>query len=162
MLITVADRADLQEILELQYLCYREEGQIYQDYIIPPLKQTLQEVEQEFEKQRVFLKIVDNGRIIATVRAYEQDGTCRIGKLCVHPDYQNRGIGKSMLKAIEDRFNTCRRYELFTGESSSKNLLLYEKLGYQVYSTVPFDDILTLKYLEKINVREEADNVCQL
>jgi ribosomal protein S18 acetylase RimI-like enzyme len=84
------------------------------------------------------------------VRGYERDGTCYIGRLIVHPDCQNRGIGTQLLRAIEAHFNAARRYELFTSEKSARNLYLYRKSGYQTCRTAKLSDKVTLVYLEKI------------
>lgn len=40
--ITRAERCDLQQILDLQYLAYRSEAELLNDFRIPPLLQTLQ------------------------------------------------------------------------------------------------------------------------
>ena len=42
-----ADKADLQKILELQYLAYQSEAQLFGDKNIPPLMQTLSDIEAE-------------------------------------------------------------------------------------------------------------------
>ncbi|WP_354003109.1 GNAT family N-acetyltransferase [Coprobacter tertius] len=39
-----------------------------------------------------------------------------IGKLIVHTDYQNKGIGKALMIEIEKKFSSCSKYLLFTGE----------------------------------------------
>lgn len=85
------------------------------------------------------------------MRGYEQDGTCFIGRLIVHPDCQNRGIGTQLLRAIEAHFGAVQRYELFTSQRSTRNLYLYQKLGYHTFSTERLTDNVTLDYLEKIN-----------
>lgn|GEM_PF-1324600 len=60
------------------------------NFSIPPLKQTLNEVEQEFENG-VFLNAVDDHDIIiGSVRAYAENGTLHIGKLIVHPNSQGQ------------------------------------------------------------------------
>lgn len=117
-----------KDILALQKLAYKAEAEIYGDYSIPPLLQTLDELTEETKKS-IILKYIDNGKIVGSVRAFKKDGTCYIGKLIVHPDYQNKGIGKKLMAAIEKHFEgLC--YELFTGHLSEKNLTIYEKLGY--------------------------------
>ena len=86
-IIKKAERVDLQEILQLQYLAYQSEAALFGSRDIPPLKQTLDEVIEEFNSG-VILKMVDeNGVIIGSVRAKEIDGTVYIGKLIVHPDH---------------------------------------------------------------------------
>lgn len=147
MEIAEAVKNDLSEILALQKLAYQSEARIYNDFCIPPLVQTLPELEAEAEST-VLLKAVESGRIIGSVRAYEKDGACCIGRLIVHPERQNRGIGAKLLTAAEKCFEGMR-YELFTGHLSEKNLAFYEKHGYKRYKTEMVTDGLQFIYLEK-------------
>jgi len=148
MLIEPAQPADAPQVLALQKLAYLSEAEISQDYTIPPLTQTLEEIEREFQTRTV-LKVVLDGKIIGSVRAYLQEGTCYIGRLIVHPDFQNRGIGAKLLRAIEERFAQAGRYELFTGEKSERNLYFYQKWGYRIFRKEELTDKVTLVYLEK-------------
>ncbi len=86
--------------------------------------------------------------IIGSVRANDQDGTCYIGKLIVHPNHQNKGIGKMLMNAIEGLFQKSR-YELFTGSKSEKNIALYEKLGYKAFKESLITSDFSLVYLDK-------------
>lgn len=143
-----ADKIDAKEILELQKLAYQSEAELYNDYNIPPLLQTLDELISQF-KENVFLKIVQKNAIIASVRAYQDNGTCYIGRLIVHPDYQNMGIGKLIMKDMEALFKDCQRYELFTGSKSNKNIQFYEKLGYSIFKSDPIAEGIEFVYFEK-------------
>jgi ribosomal protein S18 acetylase RimI-like enzyme len=148
MFIEPAQLADAPEILALQKLAYLSEAEITQDYTIPPLTQTLEEIEREFQTRTV-LKVILDGKIIGSVRAYLQEGTCYIGRLIVHPDFQNQGIGAKLLRELEGRFADARRYELFTGEKSERNLYFYQKLGYRIFRKEELTDKVTLMFLEK-------------
>ena len=148
--IEEANLADAAEILALQKLAYISEAEAINDFTIAPLHQTREEIQIEFENQ-VFLKVVREGKIVASVRGYVQSGTCYIGKLIVHPLAQNQGIGTRLLQAIEERFADAQRFELFTGWKSMKNLYLYEKLGYERFKEVRVSEKLTLIYLQKFN-----------
>ncbi|MBE0466469.1 MAG: GNAT family N-acetyltransferase [Candidatus Desulforudis sp.] len=139
---------DAEEILALQQLAYLSEAELYDEYTIPPLVETLEEIRREFART-CFLKAVVNGRIVGSVRACAKDGTCHIGRLIVHPEYQNRGLGARLMRAIENAFGSCRRFELFTGHRSAKNLYLYGKLGYTVCGERRITDRLRLVYLAK-------------
>jgi ribosomal protein S18 acetylase RimI-like enzyme len=150
MLIEAANVKDAQAILDLQKLAYQSEAAIWNDYTIPPLMQSLEEMEQDFQKQDV-LKATLDGKIIGSVRGYIRDGTCYIGRLIVHPDCQNRGIGTQLMKAIEGRFANANRYELFTGERSERNIYLYQKLGYQIFRSEQLTDRVIIVYMEKHN-----------
>jgi ribosomal protein S18 acetylase RimI-like enzyme len=154
MTIERATLPDAEEILSLQKLAYRNEAEIYNDFSIPPLLQTLEEVRKDFENQ-VFLKTARDGKIVGSVRAFLREETCYIGRLIVHPDFQNQGIGKELMNGIEETFKEARRFELFTGHRSEKNLHLYEKLGYRVFKTVKANERLTIVFLEKIKLSKE-------
>ena len=150
MEIKTATTEDLCLILALQKLAYRSEAAIYGDYTIPPLIQTQEEIEADFRDQ-VYFKALLNGTLIGSVRGYLKDGTCYIGRLIVHPDHQNQGIGSQLIAAIETHFNQAQRFELFTGEKSERNLYLYRKLGYKVYKPHQLSNLVTLLFLEKQN-----------
>ena len=130
--IEKADSADAEAILALQKLAYKDEAKIYGDFQIPPLLETLEEVRSKFATHLI-LKASANGKLVGSVRAHSAEGTCHISRLAVHPDFQNRGIATQLLLETEQCFPLCRRFELFTGERSLKNIRLYEKLGYKRY-----------------------------
>lgn len=149
MKIQEANKKDLKKILNLQYIAYQTEAQLLNNPNIPPLKETIEEVEKEFENG-IFLKVVDDGCIIiGSVRAYSKDNSLYIGKLMVHPDFQGRGIGTKLIKEIEE---ICphQRYELFSSSKSIRNIKLYEKLGYRIFKEETTPGNLKLIYLEKI------------
>lgn len=141
---------DAPAILTLQKLCYQSEAAVYNDYHIPPLTQTLEELRSEFESH-VFLKALDDGAIIGSVRARLQKDTCSIGRLIVHPGFQGRGIGTELMAQIEGRFPDAARYELFTGDKSEKNIKLYGALGYREFTRKSLTPRVTIVYMEKTN-----------
>ena len=62
MLIQRATESDAKEILALQKLAYISEAEIYNDFTIQPLHQTLNEITSGIEMQYV-LKCVMNGKM---------------------------------------------------------------------------------------------------
>lgn len=148
MIIEKAEQKDLQIILDLQYLAYQSEARLFHNPDIPPLTQTLAQVESEYEKGIVLKAVDENNEIIGSVRAYFDEGTVYIGKLMVHPEMQGQGIGTQLLLAMENEFPK-QRYELFTSSKSKKNMELYEKLGYKIFSKKQIDDELEFVYFEK-------------
>ncbi|MDI6764102.1 MAG: GNAT family N-acetyltransferase [Thermodesulfobacteriota bacterium] len=148
MMIERAVTDDAEEILSLQKIAYQSEAEIYDDFTITPLTQTLEEIKKDFESH-VFLKAVTGGKIIGSVRAFVKEGTCYVGRLIVHPDFQNQGIGTQLMNRIEEVFKGDQRFEIFTGHKSERNLYLYEKLGYKRFKTLMASEKLTIVYLEK-------------
>ena len=51
--------------------------------------------------------------------------------------------------AIEKRFDSVRRYELYTGQKSEKNIALYARLGYREFERKPQSTKVMLICLEK-------------
>jgi ribosomal protein S18 acetylase RimI-like enzyme len=155
--IEQASLEDAEMILQLQMRAYLSEAEIYNDYSIPPLTQSFNEIKQEFS-QLVFLKAIqkgkdaeDNIKMIGSVRGYHEKGTVFIGGLIVEPESQNKGIGSRLIHSIEQRHELADRYELFTGHKSERNLHLYQKLGYHEFKRVPVNDWLAMVFLEKYN-----------
>ncbi|QJC50503.1 GNAT family N-acetyltransferase [Paenibacillus albicereus] len=147
-MIEQARQEDLPEILTLQRLAYLSEAALYDGMAIPPLTQTLEELERDHQEGIVLIAVEDGG-IVGSVRA-ERDGDCvRIGKLIVHPSAQNRGIGTRLMEAAERLWPDAARAELFTGHRSEKNLAFHRKLGYVTFDERRVDERLTLIYMEK-------------
>ena len=148
--ILQANRDDLETILQLQKDCYITEAEIYNDYDIQPLLQDLKSLENEFENAVILIGVIE-GEIVGSVRGFLDNETAYIGKLIVKKDFQNNGIGRLLLDAIESTFQKSIRFELFTGFKSQKNLYLYNKLGYKEFKHQIINDNLELIYLEKRN-----------
>lgn len=148
MNILQACESDLNEILALQYAAYQSEAELLNKPDIPPLTQTLADLQAELAKQ-IFLKTVDDtGKIVGSVRCFSDGDTVYVGKLIVKPEFQNRGIGTNLLLEVEKIFPN-KRYELFTSNKSRKNISLYERLGYKIFAEKIIAKDLTFVYLEK-------------
>ncbi len=146
--ISKARQEDLQEILQLQYLAYQSEAALFDNKDIPPLRQTISEVVEEYHKG-IILKMVDeNNLIIGSVRANEKEGTVYVGKLMVHPDYRHRGYGTRLLNEIE-QYYPKKRLELFTSTRSVDNIRLYQRQGYQEFERKAIDEELEFVYMVK-------------
>ncbi|MFZ3147462.1 MAG: GNAT family N-acetyltransferase [Methanothrix sp.] len=145
------DRAsidDAAEILALQKPAYQSEARLNDDWTIPPLTQTLPEIMSEFET-KVFLKAMCVDKIIGSVRAALDSGTCQVGRLIVHPDYQGKGIGTMLMNRIEAAFPYAERFELFTGTKSIHNIRFYRRLGYRECREEELSPKVRLLFMEK-------------
>lgn len=149
MLIETADVNDAEAILKLQRAAYQSEAKLYNDFEIPPLIETLSQLKTLFANH-IFLKATVDAKIVGSVRANLHNGSCHIGRLIVDPEYQNRGIGTQLLAEIERKYPACRRFELFTGIKSQRNIRLYEKAGYKAFKTQSVSNKLSLICFEKV------------
>lgn len=139
---------DAAAILQLQKLAYQSEAKIYNDFSIPPLTQTLDELKDEFA-QKFFLKAEFENTIVGSVRGYQACETCYIERLAVHPNFQRQGIGTKLMEQIELQFEQTKRFELFTGHRSNHNIILYQRLGYAVFKTKEITQNLAFVFMEK-------------
>jgi ribosomal protein S18 acetylase RimI-like enzyme len=149
--VCVAVLADAPAILALQRLAYQSEARLYNDWNIPPLTQTLEQLQEEFRASTV-LKAVVGAALLGSVRARIADGTVHIGRLVVEPAAQRQGIGSALLRAVESVFPSAKRYELFTGSLSEGNIRLYRSHGYVVTHHHVVSSGVTLVFMSKSNV----------
>ncbi|WP_329276833.1 GNAT family N-acetyltransferase [Streptomyces sp. NBC_00691] len=158
--ISAADAADAEHILKLQYLCYQSEAELYGDWSIEPLTQSLDGLRAELDEGHGLVARLGD-EVVASVRArLDDDGTVRIAKLIVHPRMRRHGLGGRLLDGIERHFAgtaepaarpapSPKRFQLFTGHRSEGNLRLYRRKGYAQVSTRELGPRLTLVTLEK-------------
>lgn len=149
MIVVRAEKRDLQKILDLQYLAYQSEARLFDSQDIPPLRQILTDVENEYRKGIILKALDEDKTIIGSVRAFCDNGTVYIGKLMVHPSKQGQGIGTRLLLEMEKQYPN-QRYELFTSTKSVKNIALYQKLGYKIFDEEQVTEELRFVYMEKV------------
>ena len=153
---------DASSILNLQKKAYQTEAEIYQDWNIPPLNQTLDELKGEFKDQCILKAVMNTEKnylkTVGSVRAIEEGDVIQIGRLMVDPEFQGLGIGKKLLDAIE-RIYPERRLELFTGHLSLDNLRLYQKLGYVFFKEKQIHQNLKFIYLYKLSAYKDSQTL---
>jgi ribosomal protein S18 acetylase RimI-like enzyme len=88
-------------------------------------------------------------KIIGSVRATLDSGTCQIGRLIVHPYCQGKGIGTLLMGEIEAAFSSAERFELFTGIKSINNIRLYQRIGYREYREEDLSPNVRIVFMEK-------------
>lgn len=148
--IVKAKRKDAEEILRLQKLAYQSEAELYNDWQLPALTQSLDSLKKEFSTN-IILKAVIDKRIIGSVRATAEVDCYKIGRLIVHPDYQKQGIGSALLEKIESMNISSKVFQLFTGSKSLGNIRFYEKSGYKIYGSKTLSEKVELVFMEKYN-----------
>jgi ribosomal protein S18 acetylase RimI-like enzyme len=147
--ISRASLSDAEAILALQKLAYQSEARFYDDWTLPPLTQEIGSLREEIGASLVLKATVAGDRLVGSVRARIEDGTALVGRLVVHPEFQRRGIGSKLLRAIEEACLDATKFELFTGSRSVASLRLYRRHGYTITRTEPVSPTLSLTYLEK-------------
>jgi len=149
MIILPACEFDLPQIFALQKAAFESEARLVENWDIPPLTQTLENLVEEW-RTGVILKALDGQTLVGTVRARTTEDTVHIGRLAVLPQWQGRGCGSALMTAILSATKAAR-YELFTSAKSERNLRLYQKLGFVPYKKAQTANEVELVWLEKIS-----------
>ncbi|MCW5951071.1 MAG: GNAT family N-acetyltransferase [Propionibacteriaceae bacterium] len=140
-IIVALGHDDAGEILTLQRAAYVTEAAAHRDFDLPPLTQTLADLEDELADPAVLaLGIRDNGRLIGAVRLRLSGPVVDLGRLTVAPDRQGEGIGTRLLLHAETVNPGVREMHLFTGEHSTANIRLYTRHGYRETSRTAAGD----------------------
>lgn len=150
VIITRASRDDAEEILALIRRAFAPAAILYDDPLLPPLAESLEEHRARYDTHVVLKATTPDGTIVGTVQGTQRaDGACYVARLAVDPAMQGRGVGKALTRAIEAEFPAASRYELFTGHRNESSLRLYASLGYSEVRRERESDRLTLVWLEK-------------
>lgn len=139
--------ADAGEVLTVQRAAFVTEAQIYGTADMPPLTQTLQELEAELAAGSGLTARI-RGRLVGAIRFVEDRDLLLIGRIAIAPDMQGEGIGRLLLHAAEER-SSASTAELFTGSLSTANLRLYRDCGYEESERVPDGDGTEQVFLRK-------------
>lgn len=150
LIVQFARAENAPALLDLQRAAFQQEAELYQDWSIPPLQETLAQLEADMAQQ-VFLVAINHldQAIVGSVRLRLDGTTAFIGRLAVHPRFQRQGVGGVLMCSAERHFLEARRFELFTGDRSIGNLAFYGRCGYKPFRRQRISDKVTLVYLEK-------------
>ena len=137
-LIEPATRSDAGELMTLMRACWSQVAIEEQAVDIPALHESLEEVVGNIAAWDTYV-VRSGGRLVGSVRGRlgpGPDGTGEwwdIGRLCVAPDLQGRGLGRVLLEHIERVAPAeASTYWLFTGANARRNQRFYKKAGYRL------------------------------
>lgn len=149
LVIRKALKEDLPVILNIQKRAFIVQAELYDAYDIPPMIETIEDIDLSSEKLIVLVAEVD-GTIVGSIRVVFGEEEAEIKRLSVIDKFQGRGIGRKLLSEAEKNCGGVSRIWLFTGGQSYENINLYKKAGYRPFKEEHWKDNFTLIYLDKI------------
>lgn len=123
---------DAAELHALQNAAYKSEADSEQKHL-PDLHQSLETVRSELSDPDVlcFGLRDEQGALVAAIRSFVAAETATVGRLCVHPEKQGRGLATHLLGEIERHVpDRIREVQIFTAEDALASRHFYSKLGY--------------------------------
>jgi GNAT superfamily N-acetyltransferase len=153
-LIQPAIAADAAIIHAIQMRAFAEEGRLSETSQIPPLTEDVAAITLHIRTQTV-LTVRDGEQIIGTARGLLDGAVCTIRGVSVEPTYQGRGIGASLLRAVEQAHPDAERFELTTNTLVPGNVAFYERRGYKVFELTQYGEKIVLAQMRKIASAEK-------
>jgi tRNA (guanine37-N1)-methyltransferase len=129
--VALARRADMGELLTLQWACFE-----------PALHEPLDVLTADVLGSTTFVMRV-SGRLVGTVRCQllEDGNVWHLSLLMVAPDLRRRGYGGWLLRHAEQAApGTVTTYRLFTAANKPDNQRWYRRAGYRLRGTKPGDE----------------------
>lgn len=151
--ISRARAADAPVLLDLQLRAFAEEGRRSGSNEIPPLTESLSEIVEHIASQTALIATED-GRIVGAIRGIVSGSACMIRALIVEPAHQGRGIGSSLLNALEESLPDVTRFDLITNTLMEGNVPFYERHGYRVAELSRYSEKVTLAHMRKVVERD--------
>jgi N-acetylglutamate synthase-like GNAT family acetyltransferase len=142
-------RTDAEELLNLQKLSHEDKALAYDDYMISPMTDSLEDMTEEMNR-KVILKASTGNMIVGAIRGYRIDSSCRVERLCINPRYRHKGIGKRLLVELESRFPSLE-YQVVIGERCKEAITFFERQGFVRYDLQQLSDNVAVVYLKKVN-----------
>nr|WP_264086419.1 GNAT family N-acetyltransferase [Amycolatopsis lexingtonensis] len=119
-------------MLVLQRCCWVQEALLNDTLAIPALHESLEDV-RDWTKTWSAWTLREDHRLIGAVRARLEADRWELGRLMVAPDFAGRGLGRRLLAHAEAQAPTeARRFALFTGARSTRNITMYQRAGYRL------------------------------
>jgi ribosomal protein S18 acetylase RimI-like enzyme len=139
---------EAQTMLEIQRRAFAEEARRCGTQDIPPMTEPLDSLLDHI-RSHTALTARDGATIVGCVRGIVLDGVCTIRALVVEPAHHGRGIGTSLLRALEAAVGCVTRFDLTTNTVMEGNVPFYERHGYRVTGLTRFGEVATLAQMSK-------------
>lgn len=122
---------DAQEVIVLQRCCWVDEALANRTLDIAALHES-EDAVRTWLREWTAVGLWRDGRLLGMARGIRNGREWEIGRLAVAPGFRGKGVGRWLLRHIEQaKPATCDRQTLSTGSQSLHNISLYESEGYE-------------------------------
>lgn len=154
--LMLAKTGDEELIHNMKYHSFLPLYQRYRDEETSPVKESINKVASQLKSDTTDYYIITLDSVpVGAVRVVNdgienEEQLYRISPLFVLPEYQNMGIGYSVLQMLFAKYPNADKWRLSTIKQEFGNCHLYEKCGFTlVGSEVMINDKMTIVYYEK-------------
>ena len=144
--IDITNRKFAEEVLNIQIPSYKVEAEIIDFYEIPPLKDTVETLQQCRE---TFFGYYISEELCGAISIKVENDVMDIHRLIVHPKYFRKGIAKMLLDFIESHLEDIETIIVSTGSKNTPAVNFYEKNGFSKIGETRVNERLSLTSFKK-------------
>ncbi|MCS6287805.1 MAG: GNAT family N-acetyltransferase [Nitrospira sp.] len=150
ILIRPATEVDFEAILQVQREAFGEYATVYE--VSAWTTETLDSLREDAKEKRIFVAEAEEV-IVGSVRFWTVAGVCVIRLLSVNPAHQKLGVGKALIREIEQATTDTHKFYACTMLRTARNIQFFLNLGYKAETVLPnhyhhLDLICFAKYRE--------------
>jgi ribosomal protein S18 acetylase RimI-like enzyme len=127
--IDMALQPEALRVLELQRVSYQIEADLIGSIMIPPLRETLEELQSCAE---VFHGWFEDDRLLGFISHKLEENVLDIHRVAVHPDGFRRGIARQLLEFVLKLEPSAKRAIVQTGSLNVPACKLYLSFGFEI------------------------------
>ena len=116
-----------KEVLNIQIRSYNVEAEILDFYELPPLKDTVETLQQ---CEETFFGYYVNEELCGVISMKVDKGIIDIHRLMVHPKHFRKGIAKILLNFVESNIEDSKTIIVSTGSKNIPAVTFYLKNGF--------------------------------
>lgn len=154
--LILAKSGDEKLIHTMKYNSFLSLYERYRDEETNPVKEPIDKVVAQLKSETTNYYIIHfKSSPVGAVRIVNDgidngEQIYRISPLFIIPEYQNKGIGHSVINMILDKYDDADKWRLSTIKQEKRNCHLYEKCGFRLVGNEQIiNDKMTIVYYEK-------------
>ena len=146
--LEISDPQTASAVLDLQRQAYRVEADLIGSEGIPPLRETLEELQACGES---FLGAVVDGRLAGAISWRVDAATIDIHRLVVDPDHFRRGLATALVRSLLESESDASRAIVQTGAENEPAARLYLREGFQRVDEVSLDGLRVARFAKDLH-----------
>ena len=143
--IKISYRKNAEKVLSIQIPSYKVEAKIIGFYEIPPLKDTVENLQQCGE---TFFGYYINEELCGAISIKVENDEIDIHRLIVHPSNFRKGIAQMLLNFLESNFHV-KTIKVATASRNTPAVSFYKKNGFESIKEITVNERLSLSFFEK-------------
>lgn len=132
--IRPATEADFPALLLVQQDAFGEYANAYT--VSGWTTETMESLREDAREKHIFVAEAE-GAVVGSVRFWTVAGVCIIRLLSVNPTHQGQGVGKALIREIEQAVTDAHKFYACTMLRTARNIHLFMSLGYKAETILP-------------------------